>query len=56
MAVLSELDRFHQVQDVNNRIPDLGNKRAHLKAYAVRTCQTQAIQRKYGLDMPEIFN
>ncbi|MCU4166549.1 hypothetical protein J1N12_21300 [Marinilabiliaceae bacterium A049] len=34
MPVLSKLDRFHLVQDVINRIPDLGNKRAHLKAYA----------------------
>jgi len=57
MTVLNDLDRFHLVQDVINRLPQLGTRGAPLK----RMVQDKLIQHKkyiekYGLDMPEIRN
>jgi xylulose-5-phosphate/fructose-6-phosphate phosphoketolase len=57
MTVLNELDRFHLVQDVINRLPKLGNSGAVLK----KRMQDKLIEHtiyinKHGLDMPEILN
>ncbi len=57
MTVLNDLDRFHLVQDVINRLPKLGPGGATLK----RMVQDKLIEHKqyidrYGLDMPEIRN
>ena len=55
MVVLNELDRFHLVEDVINRVPKLG----YLAAYAKQAVRDKLIEHKeyitkYGDDMPEI--
>ncbi len=57
MAVLNDLDRFHLVGDVIDRVPKLG----YLAAYAKQVIRDKLIDhhhyiRKYGQDMPEIRN
>jgi xylulose-5-phosphate/fructose-6-phosphate phosphoketolase len=57
MTVLNDLDRFHLVQDVIERLPQLGEKRAYLK----QEMQDKLIEHKTyirtnGEDMPEIRN
>jgi xylulose-5-phosphate/fructose-6-phosphate phosphoketolase len=57
MTVLNDLDRFHLVQDVINRLPKLGVKGSALK----KLVQDKLIEHKqyidkHGLDMPEIRN
>jgi xylulose-5-phosphate/fructose-6-phosphate phosphoketolase len=55
MVVRNDLDRFHLVQDVINRVPKLG----YLAAYAKQEVRDKLIEpkeyiSKYGDDMPEI--
>ncbi|MDP4250871.1 MAG: phosphoketolase family protein [Bacteroidota bacterium] len=57
MTVLNDLDRFHLVQDVIERLPELGDTCAYLK----QEMQDKLIEhkhyiRKNGEDMPEIRN
>jgi xylulose-5-phosphate/fructose-6-phosphate phosphoketolase len=57
MTVLNDLDRFHLVQDVIDRLPAIENKAAHIK----EEMNNKLIQhRNYiinnGVDMPEILN
>ena len=57
MTVLNDMDRFHLVQDVLDRLPNLGDEVAYLK----QEMQEKLIEhkhyiRKNGLDMPEIRN
>ncbi len=57
MAVRNDLDRFHLVADVINRVPRLGYTAAHLKQFIRDKLieHTQYIT-TYGQDMPEIRN
>jgi len=57
MTVLNDLDRFHLVQDVINRLPKLGARGTKVK----RMVQNKLIEHKqyidkHGEDMPEIRN
>ncbi len=55
MVVLNELDRFHLVGDVIDRVPQLGTRAAHLKqVLRDRLIDHKQYIRKYGQDMPEI--
>ena len=57
MVVLNNLDRFHLVIDVIDRLPDLGSRGANSKQYL----QNKLLDHKsyieiHGEDMPEILN
>ena len=55
MVVRNDLDRFHLVEDVIDRVPKLGS----IAAYAKQAVENKLVEHKeyiakYGIDMPEI--
>jgi xylulose-5-phosphate/fructose-6-phosphate phosphoketolase len=55
MAVRNDLDRFHLVADVIDRVPKLGYKAAHLKQFVRdKLIEHKQYITRYGEDMPEI--
>jgi len=55
MVVRNDLDRFHLVMDVIDRVPALGSRAASLRqAMADRRVQARAYAREHGEDPPEI--
>jgi len=55
MTVVNDLDRFHLVMDVIDRVPHLGATVAHVKqAMRDRLLEHEQYIRKYGDDMPEV--
>jgi xylulose-5-phosphate/fructose-6-phosphate phosphoketolase len=57
MTVRNDLDRFHLVMDVIDRVPKLGYKAAYLKQLMRdKLIDHQQYITEYGEDMPEIRN
>jgi xylulose-5-phosphate/fructose-6-phosphate phosphoketolase len=57
MVVLNDLDRFHLVADVIDRVPALGARAAHVKQFVRdKLLDHKAYIHRYGEDMPEIRN
>ncbi|MDJ0367782.1 phosphoketolase family protein [Hymenobacter sp. H14-R3] len=57
MTVLNDMDRFHLVMDVLDRVPQLGNKGAYLKQYLKdKLVEHKRYIEHHGEDMPEIRN
>ncbi|MGI8653629.1 MAG: phosphoketolase family protein [Pyrinomonadaceae bacterium] len=57
MVVLNDLDRFHLVMDVIERVPKLANVGAHAKqSMRDKLLEHKQYIRKHGDDMPEIRN
>jgi len=57
MTVLNEMDRFHLVMDVIDRLPGLGEKCAYIKQEMQdMLIQHRAYIDREGLDMPEVLN
>jgi xylulose-5-phosphate/fructose-6-phosphate phosphoketolase len=55
MVVLNDLDRFHLVEDVIDRVPGLGASAAYLKqALRDKLLDHRAYIRRHGDDMPEV--
>ena len=57
MAVLNEIDRFHLVGDVIERVPRFGTRSAYIKqVLRDKLLDHKKYIKKYGEDMPEIRN
>ena len=57
MVVRNDLDRFHLVADVIDRVPKLGYAAAYLKQHIRdRLIDHREYISKYGQDLPEIRN
>jgi xylulose-5-phosphate/fructose-6-phosphate phosphoketolase len=55
MVMLNDLDRFHLVLDVIDRVPGLARTHAHLRQELVdRRLQARAWTREYGEDHPDV--
>ena len=55
MVVLNDLDRFHLVCDVIDRVPQLGYRAAYVKqAMRDKLIEHEAYIREHGEDMPEV--
>lgn len=57
MAVLNDIDRFHLVEDVIDRVPKLGSRAAYLKQFVRdKLIDHKEYIREFGQDMPEILD
>jgi xylulose-5-phosphate/fructose-6-phosphate phosphoketolase len=57
MVMLNDLDRFHLVMDVIDRVPQLGSRAAHLRQRMVdERLMARQFTRTHGDDAPEIRN
>lgn len=57
MVVMNDMDRFHLVEDVIDRVPFLGSNAAYLKQFVRdKLIEHKEYVREHGEDMPEIKN
>ncbi|TMC37480.1 MAG: phosphoketolase family protein [Chloroflexi bacterium] len=57
MVMLNDLDRYHLVMDVIDRVPSLGSKAAHVRQEMVdHRLRSRQHTRDHGQDPPEILN
>jgi xylulose-5-phosphate/fructose-6-phosphate phosphoketolase len=57
MVMLNDLDRFHLVMDVIDRVPGLSSRAAHLRQQMVdMRIRCRAWTREYGEDNPDVSN
>ncbi len=57
MTVLNEMDRFHLVQDVIDRVPSTGSQGVYLKQMmGDKLVEHRLYINEHGIDMPEILN
>jgi xylulose-5-phosphate/fructose-6-phosphate phosphoketolase len=57
IVMLNDLDRFHLVMDVIDRVPGLGSRAAHVRQFmADSRVEARAYTREHGEDPPEIRN
>jgi xylulose-5-phosphate/fructose-6-phosphate phosphoketolase len=55
MVMLNDLDRFHLVTDVIDRVPELGERAAHLRQDMVdERLRARAYTREFGDDLPSV--
>jgi xylulose-5-phosphate/fructose-6-phosphate phosphoketolase len=55
MVVRNDMDRFHLVMDVIDRVPELGARAAHVRQHMVdERARHVAYTRTYGQDLPEV--
>lgn len=55
MVMLNDLDRFHLVMDVIDRVPDLAERAAHLRQHmSEERLRCRAFTREHGEDAPDI--
>ncbi len=57
MAMLNDIDRYHLVMDVIDRVPSLGSRAAHVRQEMVdKRLRARQHTRDHGQDAPEILN
>jgi len=57
MAMLNDIDRYHLVMDVIDRVPSLGSRAAHIRQEMVdKRLHARQYTRDHGQDAPEILN
>jgi len=57
MAMLNDIDRYHLVMDVIDRVPSLGSRAAHVRQEMVDLrLRARQYTRDHGQDAPEILN
>jgi xylulose-5-phosphate/fructose-6-phosphate phosphoketolase len=55
MVMLNDLDRFHLVIDVIDRVPGLANRASHLRQLMIdKRVEARAYTREHGEDAPEV--
>ena len=55
MVMMNDMDRYHLVMDVIDRVPELGERAAHLRQEMIdQRARARAWTREHGEDMPEV--